>query len=247
MYNLCYTNFTRLGKTPITKNVSVYSVIVAGGGTPIIKNITVIDEQGNFYEATYPKRAHGLVKRGRVYFVDATTICLISAQEMQASEQTDKHSVEHENNLHVVCSPNTYLEDIMMENNECVQETAVIDTTSEPELSMAYVLKAIETLMEQATSSFVASAQALPSLVSMNEAPEQFLDNGEDFYRDALKLLGRIYDDIKSPQTISVAAWKVQQLKEIIQSTNWVGAPDVLPAHLTAMLGQALELELELE
>ena len=30
--------------------------------TPIEKNVIVVDEQGNEYEATYPKRAKGLVK-----------------------------------------------------------------------------------------------------------------------------------------------------------------------------------------
>ena len=40
------------------------------------KNISVIDTQGNIYEATYPKRAKGLVKKGRARFVDDTTICL---------------------------------------------------------------------------------------------------------------------------------------------------------------------------
>lgn len=40
------------------------------------KNIAVIDEQGNKYEATYLKRAKGLVKSGRARFVDEKTICL---------------------------------------------------------------------------------------------------------------------------------------------------------------------------
>ena len=40
------------------------------------KNISVVDTQGNIYEATYPKRAKGLVKKGRARFVDETTICL---------------------------------------------------------------------------------------------------------------------------------------------------------------------------
>lgn len=40
------------------------------------KNITVIDVQGNVYEATYPKRAKGLVKKGRARFVNETAICL---------------------------------------------------------------------------------------------------------------------------------------------------------------------------
>ena len=44
--------------------------------TPIEKNIIVVDEQGNEYEATYPKRAKGLVKNGRARFVDENKICL---------------------------------------------------------------------------------------------------------------------------------------------------------------------------
>ncbi len=44
--------------------------------TPIEKNIRVVDEQGNELEATYPKRAKGLVKNGRARFIDEQTICL---------------------------------------------------------------------------------------------------------------------------------------------------------------------------
>ena len=43
---------------------------------PIEKNISVIDENGKRYEATYPKRAKGLVKKGRARFVNENTICL---------------------------------------------------------------------------------------------------------------------------------------------------------------------------
>ncbi len=46
------------------------------GATPITKNIIVVDEQGNEYEATYPKRAKGLVKNGRARFVSENKICL---------------------------------------------------------------------------------------------------------------------------------------------------------------------------
>ena len=46
------------------------------GATPIEKNVIVVDEQGNEYEATYPKRAKGLVKNGRARFVGENKICL---------------------------------------------------------------------------------------------------------------------------------------------------------------------------
>ncbi len=48
----------------------------AKGRTPIEKNIIVVDEQGNDYEATYPKRAKGLVKNGRARFIGSNKICL---------------------------------------------------------------------------------------------------------------------------------------------------------------------------
>ena len=62
---------------PITKN-SITKIIAYRykGVTPIEKNIIVVDEQGNEYEATYPKRAKGLVKNGRARFVDENKICL---------------------------------------------------------------------------------------------------------------------------------------------------------------------------
>lgn len=46
------------------------------------KNVTVLDEQGNYIGATYPKRARGLVKHGRARFIDENdenVICLINA------------------------------------------------------------------------------------------------------------------------------------------------------------------------
>ena len=63
------------------------------GATPIEKNVIVVDEQGNEYEATYPKRAKGLVKNGRARFVGENKICL-------------------------ACPPDTILEENKMEENK---------------------------------------------------------------------------------------------------------------------------------
>ena len=52
-----------------------------------------MDEQGNEYEATYPKRAKGLVKNGRARFVGENKICL-------------------------ACPPDQILEEEKMENNK---------------------------------------------------------------------------------------------------------------------------------
>ncbi len=59
------------------------------GKIPIQKNITVIDEQGNIYEATYPKRAKGLVKNGRARFISEDTICLACPPEILEEYMSD--------------------------------------------------------------------------------------------------------------------------------------------------------------
>ena len=62
----------------------------------MIKNVIVVDEQGNEYGATYPKRAKGLVKNGRARFVDENKICLacppdkILEEEKMSNNTTNK-------------------------------------------------------------------------------------------------------------------------------------------------------------
>ena len=46
----------------------------------------VVDEQGNEYEATYPKRAKGLVKNGRARFVGENKICLVCPPDKPMEE-----------------------------------------------------------------------------------------------------------------------------------------------------------------
>lgn len=68
------------------------------------KNVIVVDEQGNQYEATYPRRAEGLVKNGRARFVDDThtKICLAcppneNLEDKKMSENIITNAVETEN------------------------------------------------------------------------------------------------------------------------------------------------------
>ena len=53
-----------------------------------MKNIEVVDEAGNVYEPTWPKRAKGLVKNGRARFVEENKICLACPPDMKTE---DKH------------------------------------------------------------------------------------------------------------------------------------------------------------
>ncbi len=67
--------------------------------TLIEKNIIVVDKYGNKYEATYPKRAKGLVKNGRACFINENKICLlcppnIRMEDYKMSENTTKKTTE---------------------------------------------------------------------------------------------------------------------------------------------------------
>lgn len=57
------------------------------------KNVRVVDAAGIEYEATYPKRAKGLVKNGRARFLDEHTICLACPPDQMNLE--DKTMSEH--------------------------------------------------------------------------------------------------------------------------------------------------------
>ncbi len=64
------------------------------------KNVIVVDEKGNKYGATYPKRAKGLVKNGRARFIDNETICLacppqsFETEDIEMSENTEKMIID---------------------------------------------------------------------------------------------------------------------------------------------------------
>jgi len=59
----------------------------------IIKTVSVVDIYGNEYEPTYPKRAKGLVKKGRAHFVDETTICLVRPPYHTEDEMEEKKTI----------------------------------------------------------------------------------------------------------------------------------------------------------
>ena len=92
--------------------------------TPIEKNIIVVDEQGNEYEATYPKRAKGLVKNGRARFVD-------------------------ENKIGLACPPDKILEENeMTENIATAAEVVATEENVSKTLSIDYVLAQIEKIVD---------------------------------------------------------------------------------------------------
>ncbi len=108
---------------------------------PIEKNVTVVDEQGNEYEATYPKRAKGLVKNGRARFIDENTICLACPpNNMEDKTMSENKKVDSINNN----TPNNN-----KTSNEVADATADLSNSNAKEqhsekLTIDYILGKLE-------------------------------------------------------------------------------------------------------
>ena len=121
--------------------------------TPIEKNIIVVDENGKEYEATYPKRAKGLVKNGRARFIDKNTICL-------------------------ACPPKNELEDIKMSENN-VKANVEIPTENDTSISkynIPYVLEQIEKLHTELQS----LEETVKSIQSITDVKQNSITNTPD-------------------------------------------------------------------
>ncbi len=170
--------------------------------TPIAKNIRVVDENRNEYEATYPKRAQGLVKNGRARFIDESTICL-------------------------VCPPNTNLEDENMSENKVKDTKAKVPETVEtiPEatkpLTSREIFEKISELQEQLTKNSYHSLHRLDDSVTQvcdaeenPEKSEQITEICSVFkMREAtllkmLELYERMYADLNDDNSKKVALIK---------------------------------------
>ncbi len=127
--NICYNVKSESGTAPITKNgIHELNILtsITKGATPIEKNVIVVDSQGNEYEATYPKRAKGLVKSGRARFVGENKICL-------------------------ACPPNDDLEDKKMSEN-----INTVVTETEKEITASSILKEIANIQKDNSHIFEA-------------------------------------------------------------------------------------------
>ena len=148
---------------------------------PIEKNIIVVDEQGNYYEATYPKRAKGLVKNGRARFIDENTICL-------------------------ACPP-CDMEDNNMSNNI---ENVAIETKPTEKLTMDYVLDQIKKItteteyLHHAISELSQINSGGPGDIGAQEKAHSFgviVSRREETNQKLLSLYEKMYDDLK-PQSV---------------------------------------------
>ncbi len=107
--------------------------------TPIEKNIIVVDEYGNEYEATYPKRAKGLVKNGRARFIAENKICLACPPKNELEDNDMSENTNQSSNI-----PNNVADALSnLMNSEAEKK--------KEKLSMNYVLEQIDKVQSQLT------------------------------------------------------------------------------------------------
>jgi len=154
---------------------------------PIIKNIRVVDEQGNEYEATYPKRAKGLIKNGRARFISENVICLacppdniyledykMNNDNISLNENNNAFRVQPTNNLYIGKPDNTPVEN-----------------------TWEYALKQIERISNETSElhdlikqSSIADGETILGLTSAMNAREETNRKLIEFYQ-------KMYDELK--------------------------------------------------
>lgn len=144
------------------------------------KNIEVVDEAGNLYESTWPKRAKGLVKHGRARFVAENRICLTCPPDIETEET-------HMSNTNIFGEMT--VQDILVRIASIVNQTSYIGEVAE-------ALKAMGdgdsgdcgspgNVMGQA------KAEALGAIVATRETTnQQILRLYEKMYDDMIRLNG---------------------------------------------------------
>lgn len=143
------------------------------------KNIEVVDEAGNVYEPTWPKRAKGLVKHGRARFVDENRICLTCPP--------DKTEETHMSNTSIFGEMT--VQDILVRIASIVNQTSYIGEVAEALKAMgdgdSGDMYSPGNVMGQA------KAEALGAIVATRETTnQQILRLYEKMYDDMIRLNG---------------------------------------------------------
>ena len=143
------------------------------------KNIEVVDEAGNVYEPTWPKRAKCLVKHGRARFVNENKICLACPPD---DEMEDKPM----SNVERIFGEMT-VADILTRVNNIVNQTSYITSAMEALQAMgdgdSGEMNAPGNVMGEA------KAEGIAAVVQSRETTnQQILRLYEKMYNDMIRL-----------------------------------------------------------
>ncbi len=149
---------------------------------PITKNIFVVDEAGNEYEATYKKRAEGLVKNGRARFIADNKICLACSPNdiLEDNRMNDENKLSGESSPEI---PEFSMGYILSRMDKIINDTEYIRTTLE-------ALKDFEISGNANDNASQAKAEAIGEVVKCRETTNQQI----------LSMLEKMYEDLKPKQ-----------------------------------------------
>ena len=200
----CYYSPAKRGRHPLLKTAFANP---ERGVIPITKNIRVIDAQGNEHEATYLKRAKGLVKKGRARFIS-------------------------ENTLYLACPP-LKMEDNMENINKNMAEWAeqedprsngprpqaepphTPEPPEPPEMSLSWLMSRMDAIIQN-TQYITDAMEAVRDIEvegghdiaakSKADTIRQIIQSREDTNRQTLQLLEKMYKDLTRPTTNRLTA-----------------------------------------
>lgn len=148
------------------------------------KNVNVIDEDGNSYEATYPKRAKGLVKNGRARFVDETTICLVCPPDINLEDEKMSENINTAAKEH---GKTRYTVEYILEQIEHITQDA------------GYIRDSLQNLakMNQESDDEVGPCVTIGSTAAKAKAIEDIVVAREETNQQLIMFYAKVYNDVQ--------------------------------------------------
>ena len=179
------------------------------------KTVAVTDEAGNRYEATYPKRAKGLVKHGRARFTDESqTEIILMCPPNQNLILEDNTMTEQNTNIQTT------------ENETMVATESIVPEKNVPQLTAKEIFDQIVTLQRQMLESSYNALYRLTDATygicgdgcfESDEAKGEAIESvasafrmREDTYQQMLRLYQQMYNDLQGNQRIEQTCDKIQ-------------------------------------
>ncbi len=187
------------------------------GATPIEKNVIVVDEKGNEYERTYPKRAKGLVKNGRARFIDENTICLACPPQYETEDikMSENKEVKKVINPETVAEPKTEVKTNIESVVDKMSLLYCIEQIEKINLNTEYIFETVQALGGVASGvgpgdvAGQEKAKALGDIVRCRETTNQRL----------IAFYEKMYDDLKPKETpLKIAA--LSTLSDLFGTTD---------------------------
>ena len=198
----------------------------AKGMTPIAKNIRVVDNLGKEYEATYLKRAKGLVKNGRARFIDENTICLVCPPEIELEDidMSENKKVESTKNT----SNNSGTSKEVVDAMANLLNSTVEQQHSE-KLTMDYILSKLEEIslgqafFTDAISELAKIKSGGPGDVGTQEQAKaigEIIKARETTNQKLIALYEKMYDDLK-PKEESAKSKALEIISKIVTEMSF--------------------------